>query len=522
MVGVVVVPEKTLKKLNASILPQWKVCFFAALIVGLFAHFYKITNWLPNWDSLVFRYDSQNMIGLGRWFLPVACSFSSFYDLPFLNGIIAILFHGLSAVYICRILNVQKKVTAFLIGAIIVSFPTVTSVMMYNYVADGYSIAFFLSTLAAFYMTKEKPRYIFSVMLIALSTAIYQAYITVTIMLILLKLIDEMIYYKVSFDVVLKKSVRMLLTGGFGVVLYSIILKIVLELSAVDLLDYQGIHSSATLSEIDIVGSLYGIKETFLKCFFDVSEGINVYVVFNIFVLLFTLLHYAKYIVTNKLYKHPINGLVIVILSVLLLFGAGALAFINAGIDYHNLMLMGYAIFYLFFLILYERGGKRDEKHAHVKCWIVLLVSIAIIANQIVIANVSYHKAQMAYEKSYGVLLRIAERIEQTPGTENCDRILVIGALDNSEDYSVNLTPNITGITDGYILRADDETVGQSVLCSALNDYCEKKYEFISEEEKKEFIQREEVKSMNKWPLENCVAVIDDVVVIKLGIEGEK
>ena len=71
MAGVVKMPEKVLKKLNSHIFPQWKVCFFAALLVGLIAHLYKITNWLPNWDSLVFRYDAQNMLALGRWFLPV-------------------------------------------------------------------------------------------------------------------------------------------------------------------------------------------------------------------------------------------------------------------------------------------------------------------------------------------------------------------------------------------------------------------------------------------------------------------
>ena len=120
-------PDKTLRKLNEKILPQWKVCFFTAIIVGLLAHIYKITGWLPNWDSLVFRYDPQNMVPLGRWFLPVVCSFSSFYDLPFLNGIIAIVFYSLGAVYICKILNVRDKITAALIGGIMVSFPTVTS-----------------------------------------------------------------------------------------------------------------------------------------------------------------------------------------------------------------------------------------------------------------------------------------------------------------------------------------------------------------------------------------------------------
>jgi len=521
MAGVVILPEKFFKKINTYILPQWKVCFFAAIFVGIMAHLYKITNWLPNWDSLVFRYDSQNMLSLGRWFLPVVCSFSSFYDLPFLNGIIAILFHALSSVCICAIFNIKNKITSFLIGAVIVSFPTVTSVMMYNYVADGYSIAFFLSCLAAFYMTKSKPKYIISSILIALSLGIYQAYITVTIMLVLLKLIDEIIYHKLSFNTIFKKSARMLLTGFLGVITYSVILKLILHIFSLELTDYQGINSSASLSGIDIMASLYIIKETFIRCFFDISRGINVYVVLNLFALVFTLSHYLKYIVVNKIYKNPFNIFTIVILTVLLLFGAGALAFVNAFIDYHNLMLMGYSVFYLFFLILYERGQDINKKHTFIKCWLVLITAALIIANQVVISNVSYHKAQLAYEKSYGVLIRIADRIEQTPKANNCDKILVIGSLENSHDYSVNLTPDITGITDGYIIRADDETVGQSVLCSALNDYCEKNYKFVRSKEKKKLTQREDVKSMNNFPLNDCIKVIDDTIVIKLGTEGE-
>lgn len=514
-------PEKVLKKIKSNILPQWKVCFFAGVLVGLIAHLYKITGWLPNWDSLVFRYDPQNMIGLGRWFLPVVCSLSSFYDLPFLNGIIAIVFHALSAVCILRILNVKKKITAFLIGGVIVSFPTVTSVLMYNYVADGYSIAFFLSTLAAFFMTKEKPRYILAAVLIALSTGIYQAYVTVTIMLILWKLIDDVIYNATPFIEILKKSAFMLLSGVGGIVLYSVILKVILSVFSTQLLDYQGISNSFSLMSIDLLGSLYAIKETFVNCFFDLSQGVSVYFVLNLYAIAFTFAHYLKYIVKNGIYKKPINILTIVVLAVMLVVGAGVLAFINSGIDYHNLMLMGYAVFYLFFIILYERGTDKKEKHTVIKSWAVLLVALMIISNQIVISNVSYHKAQMAYEKSYGVLIRIADRIEQTEDANDCEKILVVGALDDSQDYSVNLSPNITGITDGYIIRADDETVGQSVLTSALADYCGKEYKFISGEEKQKLIETETVKSMGKWPAKDCVAVIENTVVIKLGSEGE-
>lgn len=514
-------PEKALKKINSYVLPQWKTCFFAGIIIGLIAHLYKITSWLPNWDSLVFRYDSQNMLGLGRWFLPVVCSFSSFYDLPFLNGLIAILFHALSAVVICKILNVQKKITAILIGGVIVSFPTVTSVMMYNYVADGYSIAFFLSTLAALLLTKEKPKYFLATLLIALSAGIYQAYITVTIMLVLLKLIDNIIYDKTEFVQILKKGAFMMLSGIAGMAVYAVILKLLLSFFSVEMLDYQGLSSSVSLLNLDLWSSLYVVKETFMDCFFDISEGINVYVVLNLMVAAVTLAHYLRYILRNEIYKKPINILSLVVLSVLLVFGAGALAFLNPGIDYHNLMLMGYSVFYLFFIILYERGNDNSKIFLSIKSWVVLLITLLIIGNQVVIANISYHKAQIAYEKSYGVLIRIADRIEQTPNAENCEKILVLGSLENSDNYSVNLTPDVTGVTDGYIIRADDETVGQSVLASALADYCEKNYTFIQGEEKKALAQKEEVKAMGVWPSQDSVSVLDDTVIIKLSAKGE-
>ena len=118
-------------------------------------------------------------------------------------------------------------------------------------------------------------------------------------------------------------------------------------------------------------------------------------------------------------------------------------------------------------------------------------------------------------------LIRIADRIEQTENAENCNEIVVIGALDGSKEYSVDLPPDMTGITNGFIIRADDEIVGQSVFCSALNDYCHKHYSFLSGNRKQYFVSNPVVKDMDIWPGKGSVAVVDNVLVIKLGAESE-
>ena len=69
----------------------------------------------------------------------------------------------------------------------------------------------------------------------------------------------------------------------------------------------------------------------------------------------------------------------------------------------------------------------------------------------------------------------------------------------------------------GY--RADDEVVGQSVLCSALNDYCGKDYRFLYGEEKASLLEKADEETMGIWPAENSILVVDDVIVIRLGSE---
>lgn len=513
-------PDKTIRRLYNSILPQWKACFISAVVFGLIAHFYKLTNFLPNWDSIVFRYDAQNMLHLGRWFLPVATAFTSFYDLPFINGFIAILFYALGAVCICNALDVKSRVVSAVIGAVVTTFPAVTSTLMYNYVADGYAIAFFLSCFGGMCLVSDRPKYILGTISIVLSVGIYQAYVTVAVMLVLCRLVIDLMYKNADIKSLVRKSTYALAFGAIGMVLYYIVLNGLLALTSTKLLDYQGI-SSAGVGGMDIPASLYVIKETLLGYFFDFSFGINTFSIINIVIFSVTLIFYIRDAIAGGIFRSPLKLLFAVILFVSLPLGGTALAFINPFVDYHNLMLMGYSVYYIVFVLLYEQNVRASRNEMAIRRWIVIILSFLLIYNQTIIANVCYHKAQVSYEKSYGLLLRIADRIEQIPEAASCDEVLVAGAVKGSEAYSVNLPPDITGVTDGYIFRADDEVVGQSVLTSALNDHFGKSYRFVSGDRKQALLADERVSKLPFWPENGSIAVVDDVIVIKLGAESE-
>jgi len=222
-------------------------------------------------------------------------------------------------------------------------------------------------------------------------------------------------------------------------------------------------------------------------------------------------------LVKNRSYVRFTKILLILLCVMLLIPGSTLLIFMNPYLEFHNLMKMSYCIFYVFFIILYEQKIFKKAFFEKIKVWLIYAVSALMIFTNIIIANVSYHKAQMAWDKSFAELIKISARIDSLDKSEDCQKLLVAGALEGSEAYGVNLPPDMTGITDSFILREDDESVGQSVVCSALNDYCDKNYKFVSGSEKQKLLEKQEVASMPLWPRAGSVKIVDGVIVLKLG-----
>ena len=64
---------------------------------------------IPNHDGLSSMYFDQNMITSGRWFLSVACGFSSYFTIPWIIGLIGLLWLALTAVALTELWNLQIR-----------------------------------------------------------------------------------------------------------------------------------------------------------------------------------------------------------------------------------------------------------------------------------------------------------------------------------------------------------------------------------------------------------------------------
>ena len=450
--------------------------------------------------------------------MPYASGISSSYELPWLNGILSILYISIAVVFICKAFDVKGRLTAALIGAVTVTFPTVISTFTYCYVTDAYSLAFLFSCIAVYLLThKGLLATIPAVALLTLSLGIYQAYITVAIALLMCSLLIRLISGESTCKVSLKSALKYLVCGALSLLLYYCINSAVMALMHVEASDYQNISGTFSFKEFDLISAIISAYYVFFKFFFDFDGGFNLYSAVNIAVYAALLIGYAALAV--KIKRRIAACLLSLAYIVLIPLGCTALYLANSGLDYHNLMKMSYFIAYIYLLLLLERLDFKAALPQAIKTWTVTVLCLAVVFINTVTANVAYHKLQIAFYRSYGILVRMSDRIESLEGSENFQKILVIGSLGDSESYSVNFPPDITGTTDGLIIRHDDETVGQSVVASALCDYRDMSLEFVHGDEADALKGTETVINMPCWPSDGSVAALGDTVILKLGEE---
>lgn len=498
----------------------------STLLFGLAAHAYSYFNLLYSHDSMLIDQatDAGQMIGVGRFLVPVYIKLRGSFYPPFLVGLLSLIFLACAAYLMFELLELRSKTATVLLSGILAT-STVLTLINATYIkdADTYMLALLLDVAAVYAIARFRWGLPLGMVLITMASALYQSFLSVAVFLAMIFVVKEALEGK-AFKKLFLTGIKLVSGLLLGLVLYYVALNVVLRFSGVGLtVGYNGLTDIGKFDSIDQIVSL--LKETwsYSLTYFREPEGFRTELVggINTLVLFLCLGLLCLLIWTRKV--RGLELLLTVGVVFLMPFGMNVVYFISKGVV-HALMMLPLYLIYVFAAMLAElllrdvreaeelpakRMGRQAAQYA-------LFAALGVlIFNNVVFSNQAYLKKDMEYQTTLVTMTRIIDRIEQTEGYVPGETVVaMIGTLSGN---------GISGEREGF---KDLTGVGLQNHYSLTYSYT---YQWYFEEllsypihlwtmdNTAEFAQRQEVRDMPVFPAAESCKMIDGMLVIKLG-----
>ena len=449
--------NEALSKLNERIDKIAKVSMISAIIAGLFTHMPMLVSDIPNHDGLFSQYFDQNMITSGRWFLGTACGISSYFSLPWVTGVLSLIYIAVAAAVLNDIFKIKDPVFAVLSSVIIAVFPSLASNFAYAFTMDGYMLGMLFCVLSVWCVKKyEKFGWITGALFLSFGMGCYQAYVCIAILLCLFRaaliLADDLtVREKCS------KIFKYVLMGTAGVAFYYILLKVLLLIQGKVLDTYQGINGMAEGNGLSIIGTvklMYSDFATFTlgKVFIpNVFAGICILIIAVSACILF-----IRKAIKTKAFKKPLFYLFTLLFLIVIPCAMNAIMVISTDVTYHVLMRYQWAFLIAIMISYIDREVTEKMKLDTILVWLAVLSCAMISFTYAVTDNIAYSNLQKKYEKTYAYCLRVADRIEQTEGYYQGIPVALVGVVGQDSFPTTDITEDVTGgllgVSGDYLL----------------------------------------------------------------------
>ena len=508
---------------------QLYLALAATFILGLWTHGYGFLHDSFSKDSLSEFYGMSGgsawKIQLGRVVVPIYRQiFRTELTLPWMVGLLSLLWIGLAVYLVVRIFRIRSKLSVVLIAGILTANITVAATAAtysHDYDCDMFAM---LCSVCAVYCWKEfRFGWLLGAVCVALSLGIYQSYISVAITLVIFACILDLLDGEKFLTVIQNglKAVGMLLIGG---IIYYILMKAVLTATGITLAsgDTNSLDSALTLSVQEII---YLTVYTYLDCMSRLLNVISPYPAVLIRGITLVLMIFCAGILVWGLCKRRVGWLEKILC-------AGLIALIPLGMNLiyipthgivHDLMVYAVWLFYLLVLLLaewlcrnMETGTKNGEKFRKFPKFLAMTLLAVILYGNVQIANVLYLKKDMEQDAYLSLMTRIVYRMEAFDGYEPGATPVVFAGEHKMLNDSIPGFESYRGITgmdtsvvastgEDYRLRSYFQTVMNTPVVVPMGDV----YNAMKADPR--------VADMPAYPEEGCVALLDGVLVVKLG-----
>lgn len=503
--------------------PEW-IAWITAVCCGLVVHGFALMNVLHNYDDILQHPKGYGAgIESGRWLLHILGDFLQNVlelgcNLSVVNGVLYIFLIAVSAGFVVKLLEIRSKVRAGLIGALMVSFPTVTATMVFRFTAPYYGLSLLLAVVAVWVASKCKWGIVLSAVCIGASMGLYQAYVPVAIALFLLVLMKEALKEQAQLKDLILRGVYSCGCIILGVGIYFLCQKLALNyypyLQNRILNEYQGID---TMGQIPLNLLPWLIKKAWLSgALFPLQNYCDLVEARALKIAWLLLLAVTAVFVCILVYerrKQPLNCAFFVLM---LLFFPLAVNFVVVmapeGIIY-TIMVYGFVLMGCLPLMLAEylpQSAKQD----------LLTRSAAILAAVVIFyngyhANMNYTRLYYANEQVKNYFTGMTAQIRMTEGYTPDKAWAVVG--DRIEDPNMWDIWNVVPVYGGFAGNNARALMNVSYSVRMWFDlYLGYGVNAASPEAVDALKTDPRVQQMPCWPSQGSLQVVDDFVVIKL------
>lgn len=497
-----------------------RLCVLATFFFGLIGHAYRFFSGSYSHDSLDSIYaDSSEFfwkISLGRFFAPVVMKLRGNIALPWLIGFVSILFIAFSVWFVVRTLDIESKILICLLSGIMVTNITVTAtVATYLHDLDIDMLALLLSTLAAFLIMKKDKIgwYALSAVMIMVSLGLYQSYIEVALIIVIIAFLKRLLDGVNAKNVILHglKAITTFISGGIA---YFVLYKIVCNTFGIVAQERTNIHTTQDFSIIiSIKTMIYKIVETFINpvSFFSskLMGWVNLILIVSSVVLCMILIFRI-----GK--KKTAEKVVAILLLSSFPIAVNAISIAVNG-ELHELMIYSFWFIYIFSLLIIDITYQNNKDSIFFECikGISLVLASIVLLNNIVISNTAYLKKDLESIATVSTLTRVVEDLENRNDYKVGEtEISFVGVAS-----TINTMPGFEFLTSITGLRGSG-SISQSGISDHYNLYKAFFNYYLNypiNYSKKDYSKDVRVLNMPSYPENGYIKNIDGIIVVKMG-----
>lgn len=487
----------------------------AALACGFAAHFFGLVNTMHNYDDIIVQpVGVGSGLVLGRWLLEILGRVMRFlgwdFNLTWLNGMVFLLLLALSAGILCLTLGIRNRCLAALMGMLFVVFPTVMSSLVFRYTSILYGIGIVLALGACLALSRKRYGWLLAAGLICLSLGIYQAYLPLTISVMVLSLLRRSLMGE-DPKALTVEGLKVCGAIVLGLAAYFVILQVLLRLTGIEMRAYQGISSMGAVSirrMPELVAQAFAQCLTFVgKNAWNLADSRVIRLAYRVLAVLSLLLTGLLLAKGGK--RTPLFWVLTVFLMLVFPVAVNFIVIMSPDSYIYTLMQYAFVLMGCVPLVLLDclRPG---EKGGQLLKRCVCLFAGVLIFGYIYSDNVNYAANYYYTRQTENYLNSLMTQVRMTEGFTPDKKWAFIGRIDD---------PMLDGVWSGVSpaggLAKPRALVNAYSRTAWFDTYMGCYVEEESSEVTAALAQSEEVKAMPCWPSHGSIRVIGDTVVIK-------